>query len=71
MFRYWQKRIGKTSNMNREEFIRSAIRYLLFGLLVIVGIITGSKVATGTNCNSCPGKDICSGESDCSTFLSH
>jgi hypothetical protein len=71
MFGYWQKRIRKTTNMNREEFIRRAIRYLLFGLLAIVGILTGSKAATGTKCTSCPGKGVCSGESDCSTFLSH
>jgi hypothetical protein len=42
---------------------------LLFGLLVLVAVVTGSKVVAGTNCSSCPGKGICAGESDCSKFL--
>lgn len=55
--------------MERSEFINRIIRYLLFGLLVLVAVVAGSKVVAGTNCSSCPGKGICAGESDCSKFL--
>jgi hypothetical protein len=56
--------------INRIEFIKKVIRYLLVGLLVIIGMIGGRKVVTGTSCASCPGKGICRGETDCSVYLS-
>jgi hypothetical protein len=56
--------------MNRNEFLNKVIRYLLFGLLAIAALITGSKVVSGADCSSCPGKGICAGETDCSKFLS-
>jgi len=56
--------------MNRTEFLKIVIRYLLFGLLAIIAVITGSRAVTGNECTACPGKGICRGESDCSTFLS-
>jgi hypothetical protein len=56
--------------INRIEFIKKVIRYLLLGLLVIIGVIGGKKVVTGSSCTSCPGKGICRGETDCSTYLS-
>lgn len=55
--------------MKRTEFIKRVIRYLLFGILGIVALIAGGKVVTGASCSSCPGKGICLGETDCSTFL--
>jgi hypothetical protein len=56
--------------INRIEFIKKVIRYLLLGLLVIIGVIGGKKVVAGSNCTSCPGKGICRGETDCSTYIS-
>jgi hypothetical protein len=56
--------------MDRTEFLKKVMRYLLFGILAFIAAATGSKVVTEVNCLSCPGKGICSGESDCSTFLS-
>jgi hypothetical protein len=56
--------------MNRIEFVKKIIRYLLFGLLGGIAFLTGSRIAAGSDCSSCPGKGICVGESDCSTFLS-
>jgi hypothetical protein len=56
--------------MNRNKFLNKVIRYLLFGLLAIAALITGSKAVSGTDCSSCPGKGICAGETDCSNFLS-
>jgi hypothetical protein len=56
--------------MNRVEFIKRIIRFLLFGVLAAIVAITGSKAVAGGNCSTCPGKGICSGETDCLTFLS-
>jgi hypothetical protein len=56
--------------MNRTEFVKSAIRYLLLVVLAGIAILLGSKAVTGSNCSSCPGKGICIGESDCSKYLS-
>lgn len=56
--------------MNRSDFVKKVFRYILFGLLAFIALVTGSKVVTGTDCSSCPGKGICKGDSDCSIFLS-
>jgi len=56
--------------MNRSDFVNKVIRYMLFGLLASIALLTGSKVVTGKECSSCLGKGICKGEPDCSTFLS-
>jgi len=56
--------------MNRIEFIKKVIRYLLFGFLAGIALLTGSRIVTGSECSSCPGKGICRGETDCSTYLS-
>jgi hypothetical protein len=55
--------------MKRNEFIRKIIQYLLFGILAGIAIFLGSRAVSGTNCSSCPGKGICSGEIDCSKYL--
>jgi hypothetical protein len=55
--------------MKRNEFIRKAIQYILFGILTAIAIVLGSKAVSGTNCSSCPGKGICDGEIDCSKYL--
>jgi hypothetical protein len=55
--------------MKRKDFIRKIIQYLLFGILAGIAIFLGSRAVSGTKCSSCPGKDICSGEKDCSKYL--
>jgi hypothetical protein len=56
--------------LTRAEFINRLVRAGLFILLAIIIFALGKKIVTGRECSSCPGKDICAGESDCSTFLS-
>lgn len=57
--------------MNRLEFFNKAMRYLLLGLLAFIAALTGSQVVSGgIDCSACPGKGICAGETDCSSFLS-
>jgi hypothetical protein len=56
--------------MNRIEFVKKVVRYLLFGFIAGIAFLTGSRVVTGSDCSSCPGKGICRGETDCSIYLS-
>ncbi|MCU0461196.1 MAG: hypothetical protein MUF36_04160 [Bacteroidales bacterium] len=56
--------------MDRSAFIKKLIRFLLFGLLVTIAAITGSRIVNGSDCSSCPGKGICKSEDDCSIYLS-
>jgi hypothetical protein len=56
--------------MNRSDFIERVFRYILFGLLAVIAAVAGSKVVAGASCSSCPGKGICTGESDCLKYLS-
>jgi len=56
--------------MNRNEFLKKVIRYLLFGFIAAVIALTGRRAVIGSDCSACPGKGICSGETDCTTFLS-
>jgi hypothetical protein len=56
--------------MNRTEFLNKAIRFLLFGLLALIAVLTGSRAVTGNDCSACPGKGICRGDTDCTIFLS-
>jgi hypothetical protein len=55
--------------MNRTDFIKTAIRYLLFGLLAMIAVVAGSKAVSASDCSSCPGKGICGGDSDCVKYL--
>jgi hypothetical protein len=55
--------------MNRSEFVKKVIRYLLFGLLGGITLLAARRIVTGTDCSACPGKGICKGESDCSQYL--
>ena len=56
--------------MNRTEFLRKLVRYMLFLLLGIIAIALGNRIVAGSECTACPGKGICTGESDCSKYLS-
>lgn len=55
--------------MKREDFIKNIIRYILFGMLAFIVVFVGNKAVASSDCTSCPGKGMCSGEIDCSKFL--
>lgn len=55
--------------MNRTEFARKAVSLILLTLLAGLTILLGKRAATGIDCNLCPGKGICKGKSDCSTYI--
>jgi len=56
--------------MNRTEFIAKAFRYILFMALAAIAAIAGSRSSLASDCSTCPGKGICKGETDCSTYIS-
>lgn len=56
--------------MDRIDFFRKLVRYLLLMLLAIIAIALGNRAVVENNCSACPGKGICNGESDCSKYLS-
>ena len=55
--------------MNRTEFFRKVIRYMLLLLLAVIAAALGKRIVTGSDCEACAGKGICKGKSDCSTYL--
>ena len=55
--------------MNRNDFLIKLFRYILFGVLAIIAIATGSRAVKSLDCAECPGKGICTGRSDCLTYL--
>ncbi len=54
--------------MNRGEFFKKLMRYGLIALLTLIVFALGNKVVTGKDCSACPGKGVCSGETDCSKY---
>jgi hypothetical protein len=55
--------------MERAVFTRKLIRYLLLLLVAAIAVFTGRRAVTGNACQACPGRGICSGESDCQSYL--
>lgn len=54
--------------MDRNQFIRKSLRLVLLGLLGLITIIVSRRTTAGSDCTACPGKGICSGETDCNTY---
>jgi len=58
------------NTVSRKKFLDRGIRYILFLALALVAVILGTRTSSASDCNSCPGSGICSGETDCTKFLS-
>jgi len=54
--------------MNRIDFFRKLIRYILLLLMGVIVMALGNKVVTGKDCSECPGKGVCNGETDCNKY---
>jgi hypothetical protein len=54
--------------MNRTDFLHKMTRYLLLAVLALAALFLGRKVTLASDCNSCAGKGICSGTTDCSKY---
>jgi hypothetical protein len=55
-------------NMTRQESIKKLGRYILLMLMTLIVLLLGNRVVTGSACNSCPGKGVCNGETDCNKY---
>ena len=62
--------IKMNNTVSRKEFLSKGIRYILFLALALVAVILGTRSSLASDCSACPGKGICSGETDCTKFLS-
>jgi hypothetical protein len=54
--------------MNRLDFIRRIIKFVLLLLLAVIAFALGNKVVTGKDCSECPGNGICNGKTDCEKY---
>jgi hypothetical protein len=54
--------------MTRQESIKKLGRYILLMLMTLIVLLLGNRVVTGSACNSCPGKGVCNGETDCNKY---
>jgi hypothetical protein len=55
--------------VTRADFLKKLIQLILASLLAVIGLVLSRRVVAGSNCENCPGKGICRGETDCSRFL--
>jgi hypothetical protein len=55
--------------MERAVFIKRLVRFVLLLFISTLAVVLGSRASAESNCNTCPGKGICSGESDCLSYL--
>jgi hypothetical protein len=54
--------------MNRNDFLKKIIRGILLALMALLVFGLGNRIAAARDCSTCPGKGICSGETDCNKF---
>ena len=54
--------------MNRNDFLKKLIRIGLYAILALIVFAIGNKVVSASDCNQCPGKGICNGETDCNIY---
>ena len=53
----------------RSEFIRGLIRILMISALAFIAVSLGSRAMKGEQeCSGCPGKGVCGGVADCSSY---
>lgn len=55
--------------VTRGEFVRGLIRILMVSVLALIAVALGARAVTGEQgCSGCPGKGVCGGEADCSSY---
>lgn len=55
--------------ITRTGFVKILIGGLFTAFLAFLAIILGPRTVRGASCSSCPGKGICTGDSDCNNYL--
>jgi hypothetical protein len=54
--------------MTRKELLKKLGRYALLMIIAVIVLLLGNKVVAANNCNSCPGRGICNGKTDCKKY---
>ncbi len=55
--------------VTRGEFVRGLIRILMVSVLAFIAVALGARAVTGEQkCSGCPGKGVCRGQDDCSSY---
>jgi len=54
--------------MKRGTFLRRLMQVVILAALSLVVFVLGNRVVTGSDCDKCPGRGICSGEIDCENY---
>lgn len=54
--------------MTRTEMVKRLGRYLLLMVMAAIVLLLGNKVISGNNCETCAGKGICNGKTDCNKY---
>ena len=54
--------------MTRGAFFKRLMQVTILAVLSLVVFMLGNKVVTGKDCDACPGKGICNGETDCENY---
>jgi len=55
--------------VSRGEFVRGLIRILMVSVLALIAVALGARAVTGEQeCSGCPGKGVCGGVADCSSY---
>ena len=54
--------------MTRHELIKKLGRYALLMIIAAIVFLLGNKVVIANNCNTCAGKGICNGKTDCNKY---
>jgi hypothetical protein len=54
--------------MTRKDLLKKLGRYALLMILAVIVLLLGNKVVAANNCNTCAGKGICNGKTDCNKF---
>ena len=54
--------------LSRSQFLNKVIRILLVTFLAFIALMLGLKAVKGKDCSTCPGNEICKGETDCNKY---
>jgi hypothetical protein len=56
--------------MDRKRFLTNLMRYVLLILLAGIALFAGRRAVIASYCDTCPGKGICVGKTDCTKYIS-
>ncbi len=55
--------------VTRSNFVKTAVRLFMAGLLAFIAITLGKRVVNGSNCAGCSGYGVCNSSNDCECHI--